>query len=82
MRWIRTTNGDKMHVVLNNQTHTICGISITKAAAIGPPGMHDRCEACDHKWRRSVSRGKRTANATKRAGKETYEPRFTLKDWE
>jgi len=80
MRWIRTANGEKAHAVLSGNLHTLCGVAVASAQGIvGPTDQVERCESCDHEWRRRGRRG-RQRNQPVKAGE--YRPRFTIKDWE
>jgi hypothetical protein len=79
MKWIRTRNGDRAHAVSSRDTSiTLCGIAIQNAVAIVTPGPSDRCENCDHEWRK----GAKTMRPKKKRKKDVYSPRLTFSDWD
>lgn len=78
MRWIVTTVGDKAHIVGEGQT--LCGIKLAHARGIVTPGVDDRCENCDHLWRRE---GKiMIRQAERKPNKLIYRHRFKFNDWD
>lgn len=77
MKWIRTHNGEKAHVVRAGALKTLCGIRLTHAAAIVIPD-EERCNVCDARWRERSAKPRRP-----RSTGDTYEPEFTYqKDWD
>jgi hypothetical protein len=81
MKWVRTAiDGQKCHPVLtHHKGKTLCGLSLTGAAIVGPPGFTDRCGSCDAEWR---ERGRRQRKNKPVSNRAEYRPRFTFKDWE
>lgn len=82
MRWIATTIGAKAHVVMTGQERTLCGIEVVHARGIVTPGVDDRCENCDHLWRREGKSLIRWGKKQKKPTPAVYRPRFRYRDWE
>lgn len=59
MKWIRTEDGEKAHIVWRSGAKTtLCGIRLVKeeknferAIEVVDPGPNNRCEDCDNVWR-------------------------------
>ena len=80
MRWIRTASGEKAHAVFKRHDHkSACGIPLSKAVAITPPGETDRCGQCDYLWR---ARGLAQRPVKLAQDPAVYAPQFTYRDWE
>jgi hypothetical protein len=78
MKWIRTTDGDKAHAIFKrHDDKTVCGIRLRHAATIVSPAEDNRCENCDHEWRRQARKNKPKAKPS-----NDYTSRFTFRDWE
>lgn len=83
MKWIQTTIGVKAHVVLDGEAETLCGIALTHAIGIVVPGPEDRCENCDHLWRKQGRDAIRwMKKQQQRKPPSGYRPRFRYRDWE
>jgi hypothetical protein len=83
MKWIRTTNGDKVHAVMHRHDNkTVCGIALEHAGSIVIAGWDDRCQNCDHEWRRRGKANRPKGRDQPVDPRNVYRPRFTFRDWE
>lgn len=78
MRWIRTSQDKKAHAVFKRHDgKALCGVKLSQATSISPPGADDRCGQCDYLWR---ARGLTQRPAKLAQDLAIYEPRFQFED--
>jgi hypothetical protein len=87
VKWIKTKDGERCHVVFRRHDEkTACGIPLSQAAAIVQPGGSDRCAACDYEWREVGAKRRRQLEAKEKfiraAEADVYEPRFSFEDFD